>query len=166
MPYFYTIKSIALKIAGIRRHGLADTGAAPRAHGEEPAAGLLEPNTDVPLSPPPVAASAAVAAQDDVAEIDAPPRRADQERRRDQSSNLEHGEKSQLILATSVQEIIKRKARRGEFLFLLLLEWILESSDRHSHTFSLLNPTPIRSLSEVRRMHRSAEDSVQLMSSE
>ncbi|XP_008207043.1 uncharacterized protein LOC100678633 isoform X2 [Nasonia vitripennis] len=41
-----------------------------------------------------------------------------------------------------------------------------EIKDRHSHTFSLLNPTPIRSLSEVRRMHRSAEDSVQLMSSE
>lgn len=39
-------------------------------------------------------------------------------------------------------------------------------TDRHSHTFSLLNPTPIRSLSEVRRLHRSAEDSVQLMSSE
>ncbi|KAJ8686940.1 hypothetical protein QAD02_022734 [Eretmocerus hayati] len=38
--------------------------------------------------------------------------------------------------------------------------------DRHSNTFSLLNPTPIRSLSEVRRLHRSAEDSVQLMSSE
>ncbi|XP_058809467.1 uncharacterized protein LOC131674668 [Phymastichus coffea] len=41
-----------------------------------------------------------------------------------------------------------------------------EIRDRHSHTFSLLNPTPIRSLSEVRRLHRSAEDSVQLMSSE
>ncbi|XP_012281366.1 uncharacterized protein LOC105700267 [Orussus abietinus] len=38
--------------------------------------------------------------------------------------------------------------------------------DRHSHPFSLLNPTPIRSLSEVRRLHRSADDSVQLMSSE
>ncbi|XP_017886342.1 uncharacterized protein LOC108628741 [Ceratina calcarata] len=38
--------------------------------------------------------------------------------------------------------------------------------DRHSHTFSLLHPTPIRSLSDVRRLHRSAEDSVQLMSSE
>ncbi|XP_066603785.1 uncharacterized protein [Prorops nasuta] len=38
--------------------------------------------------------------------------------------------------------------------------------DRHSHTFSLLHPTPIRSLSEVRRLHRSADDSVQLMSSE
>ncbi|XP_003705927.2 uncharacterized protein LOC100884121 isoform X1 [Megachile rotundata] len=38
--------------------------------------------------------------------------------------------------------------------------------DRHSHTFSLLHPTPIRSLSDVRRLHRSADDSVQLMSSE
>ncbi|XP_043268621.1 uncharacterized protein [Venturia canescens] len=38
--------------------------------------------------------------------------------------------------------------------------------DRHTHTFSLLNPTPIRTLSEVRRLHRSADDSVQLMSSE
>ncbi|XP_012268957.2 uncharacterized protein LOC105693530 isoform X1 [Athalia rosae] len=38
--------------------------------------------------------------------------------------------------------------------------------DRHSHPFSLLNPTPIRSLSEVRRLHRSADDNVQLMSSE
>ncbi|XP_032672854.1 uncharacterized protein LOC116844867 isoform X2 [Odontomachus brunneus] len=38
--------------------------------------------------------------------------------------------------------------------------------DRHSHPFSLLHPTPIRSLSEVRRLHRSADDSVQLMSSE
>ncbi|XP_014221752.1 uncharacterized protein LOC106649003 isoform X1 [Trichogramma pretiosum] len=41
-----------------------------------------------------------------------------------------------------------------------------DARDRHSHTFSLLNPTPIRSLSEVRRLHRSTEDSVQLMSSE
>lgn len=38
--------------------------------------------------------------------------------------------------------------------------------DRHSLPFSLLNPTPIRSLSEVRRLHRSADDNVQLMSSE
>ncbi|XP_035726891.1 uncharacterized protein LOC118443671 [Vespa mandarinia] len=38
--------------------------------------------------------------------------------------------------------------------------------DRHSHTFSLLHPTPIRSFSEVRRLHRSADDSVQLMSNE
>ncbi|XP_031843163.1 uncharacterized protein LOC116431611 isoform X2 [Nomia melanderi] len=38
--------------------------------------------------------------------------------------------------------------------------------DRHSHTFSLLHPTPIRSLSDVRRFHRSADDSVQLMSNE
>ncbi|XP_015113371.1 uncharacterized protein LOC107038661 [Diachasma alloeum] len=38
--------------------------------------------------------------------------------------------------------------------------------DRHTHSFSLLNPTPIRTLSEVRRLHRSADDSVQLMSSE
>ncbi|XP_014205520.1 uncharacterized protein LOC106637305 isoform X2 [Copidosoma floridanum] len=38
-------------------------------------------------------------------------------------------------------------------------EGSMETRDRHSHTFSLLNPTPIR------RMHRS-EDSVQLMSSE
>ncbi|XP_057339639.1 uncharacterized protein LOC130677073 isoform X2 [Microplitis mediator] len=38
--------------------------------------------------------------------------------------------------------------------------------DRHTHTFSLLNPTPIRTLSEVRRLHRSADDNVQLMSSE
>ncbi|XP_011633392.1 uncharacterized protein LOC105424711 [Pogonomyrmex barbatus] len=38
--------------------------------------------------------------------------------------------------------------------------------DRHSHPFSLLHPTPIRSLSEVRRLHRSADDSVQLMSNE
>ncbi|XP_020289847.1 uncharacterized protein LOC109857689 isoform X2 [Pseudomyrmex gracilis] len=38
--------------------------------------------------------------------------------------------------------------------------------DRHSHTFSLLHPTPIRTLSEVRRLHRSADDNVQLMSNE
>ncbi|KAK2575795.1 hypothetical protein KPH14_007179 [Odynerus spinipes] len=38
--------------------------------------------------------------------------------------------------------------------------------DRHSHTFSLLHPTPIRTFSEVRRLHRSADDSVQLMSNE
>lgn len=38
--------------------------------------------------------------------------------------------------------------------------------DRHSHTFSLLHPTPIRSFSEVRRLHRSADDNVQLMSNE
>ncbi|XP_011506398.1 PREDICTED: uncharacterized protein LOC105368915 [Ceratosolen solmsi marchali] len=42
----------------------------------------------------------------------------------------------------------------------------MEIRDRHTHTFSLLDPTPIRSLSEVRRLHRSADDSVQLMSSE
>lgn len=41
-----------------------------------------------------------------------------------------------------------------------------DARDRHSHPFSLLNPTPIRSLSEVRRLHRSADDNVQLMSSE
>ncbi|XP_015523133.1 uncharacterized protein [Neodiprion pinetum] len=41
-----------------------------------------------------------------------------------------------------------------------------DTRDRHSHPFSLLNPTPIRSLSEVRRLHRSADDNVQLMSSE
>ncbi|KAK0086214.1 hypothetical protein PV325_003565 [Microctonus aethiopoides] len=38
--------------------------------------------------------------------------------------------------------------------------------DRQTHSFSLLNPTPIRTLSEVRRLHRSADDNVQLMSSE
>ncbi|KAG8038451.1 hypothetical protein G9C98_006147 [Cotesia typhae] len=42
----------------------------------------------------------------------------------------------------------------------------LRVTDRHTHTFSLLNPTPIRTLSEVRRLHRSADDNVQLMSSE
>ncbi|KZC12446.1 PREDICTED: uncharacterized protein LOC107190590 [Dufourea novaeangliae] len=41
-----------------------------------------------------------------------------------------------------------------------------EIRDRHSHTFSLLHPTPIRSLSGVRRLHRSPDDSVQLMSNE
>ncbi|XP_034937050.1 uncharacterized protein [Chelonus insularis] len=41
-----------------------------------------------------------------------------------------------------------------------------DNRDRHSHTFSLLNPTPIRTLTEVRRLHRSADDNVQLMSSE
>ncbi|XP_011296987.1 uncharacterized protein [Fopius arisanus] len=41
-----------------------------------------------------------------------------------------------------------------------------DSRDRHTHSFSLLNPTPIRTLSEVRRLHRSADDNVQLMSSE
>lgn len=39
-------------------------------------------------------------------------------------------------------------------------------TDRQTHSFSLLNPTPIRTLSEVRRLHRSADDNVQLMSSE
>ncbi|XP_044009097.1 uncharacterized protein LOC122852989 isoform X2 [Aphidius gifuensis] len=37
--------------------------------------------------------------------------------------------------------------------------------DRYTQ-FSLLNPTPIKTLSEVRRLHRSNDDNVQLMSSE
>ncbi|KAG7190269.1 hypothetical protein KM043_006387 [Ampulex compressa] len=60
----------------------------------------------------------------------------------------------------------KTPSHRGNVNELSRSEPSTDIRDRHSHPFSLLHPTPIRSLSEVRRLHRSADDSVQLMSSE
>ncbi|XP_018406723.1 PREDICTED: uncharacterized protein LOC108782840 [Cyphomyrmex costatus] len=57
-------------------------------------------------------------------------------------------------------------SHRGNDHELSRSETTTDIRDRHSHPFSLLHPTPIRSLSEVRRLHRSADDSVQLMSNE
>ncbi|XP_012532046.2 uncharacterized protein LOC118644036 isoform X1 [Monomorium pharaonis] len=68
--------------------------------------------------------------------------------------------------ALLVKSPSKTPSHRGNDHELSRSETTTDIRDRHSHPFSLLHPTPIRSLSEVRRLHRSADDSVQLMSNE
>ncbi|KAL0109733.1 hypothetical protein PUN28_014631 [Cardiocondyla obscurior] len=66
----------------------------------------------------------------------------------------------------TVKSPLKTSSHRDNDHELSRSETSTDIRDRHSHPFSLLHPTPIRSLSEVRRLHRSSDDSVQLMSNE
>ncbi|XP_012228525.2 uncharacterized protein [Linepithema humile] len=69
-------------------------------------------------------------------------------------------------VAPPIKSPSKTPSHRGNEHELSRSEPSTDIRDRHCHPFSLLHPTPIRSLSEVRRLHRSADDSVQLMSNE